>query len=129
MQHSGTNQLDGDWAASSLDVLSYVPTSELHCNAFVKVQGFFLIEKQNTFLMEGLIIWNMEVKLKNRLIITVAGVCYPPSASFYIHIVQEKLLTSLQKHFPDEIYTKIGEKSFLRNMYDSSETVCIPKTK
>lgn len=48
-----TNQLDGVWAASSLNVMTYLRTSELHCNPFVKVLGFFLIEKQNIFLMEG----------------------------------------------------------------------------
>lgn len=55
----------------------------------------------------------------------------PPSANFYIHVVclQGKLLTYFQKHFPEEMHTKIGEQRFLRNVYGSSENVCIPKTK
>lgn len=68
-------------------------------------------------------------KIKEQVNYHCSKCLLPPSASFYIHVVQEKLLTSLQKHFPDEIYTKIGEKSFLRNMYDSSKTVCVSKTK
>lgn len=54
-----------------------------------------------------------------------------PSANFYIPVVcpQEKLLTYLQKHFPDQIHTKIGEESFLISVYDSSENVCIPMRK
>lgn len=73
----------------------------------------------------------MEIKLKNRLIITVPGVCCPPSANFYIYVMclQGKLLTYLQKHFSGKIHAKIGEESFLKNVYDSSENVCIPKTK
>lgn len=80
--------------------------------------------------MEGLIIWNMEIKLKTRFIITV-WCLLASSANFYIHVVclQGKLSTYLQKRFPDKIYTKIGEESFLRNVHDSSENVCIPKTK
>lgn len=102
-------------------------TSELYCNAVVKVLGFFLIEKQNILLVEGLIIWNMEVKLKPRLIITVPGVCYLLSAFTLMCVYRESFYS--HKLFPDEMCSKIGEECFLRNVYDSNENACIPKTK
>lgn len=125
MQHS-RDQPTGWGLGSLVNVMTYRLLSYT-AMLLLRFWVFFLIEKQNIFLVEGLIIWNMEVKLKPRLIITVPGFCYLLSAFTLMCVYRESFYS--HKLFPDEMCSKIGEECFLRNVYDSNENACIPKTK